>query len=403
MDKVYIIDDDIQIVELLSQFTSMLGYKAEGFTNAVEFFEVYPEDSQNIVIMLDLNMPTMDGIEVIRQLAVRKSNASLILISGYDSSVLRSAEKLAHAHNLNIIDSLTKPVSFELLELLFEKISGSETPQFAQKVESQRPIQLSELRDALIGRQLRLHYQPQVDIKTGHLVGVEALVRWQHPERGLLYPNHIIPMAEEFGLMGDLTAQVINMAVTQSRLWQDEGLCLPVSVNISAENITSLTFPEQLTELLKAHQFDPSLLTLEVTESELMGDLITSLDILTRLRMKGLDLSIDDFGTGYSSLSQLHRIPFTELKVDMSFVMNMCKDDEAMGIVKTCIMLGHELKMKVVAEGVESGEILQRLEALGCDIAQGYHIGRPMDVIQLRSWMNKNSELYPLYAEVVSD
>lgn len=387
MDKVYIIDDDALIVEMLSQFISMLGYEVEGFTSALNYFADYPADEGNQAIMLDLNMPDMDGIEVIRQLAERNSNASLILISGYDTSVLHSAEKLAHAHNLKIIGSLTKPISFSLLESLFEEISNNGSSQFVDQKESERPLQLSELRDALSSQQIMLHYQPQIEISSGKLIGVEALVRWQHPVRGLIYPNHIIPMAEEFGLMGDLTAQVINQAVQQTHKWQKLGLSIPISVNIAAENITSLTFPEQLTELLRREQFEPSLLTLEVTESELMGDLKTSLDILTRLRMKGVDLSIDDFGTGFSSLSQLHRIPFTELKVDMSFVMNMCRDREAMAIVKTCIMLGHELKMKVVAEGVESEKIYNHLEEMGCDIAQGYHIARPMDATNLIQWV----------------
>lgn len=393
MDKVYIIDDDALIVEMLSQFISMLGYEVEGFTSALNYFADYPADEGNQAIMLDLNMPDMDGIEVIRQLAERNSNASLILISGYDTSVLHSAEKLAHAHNLKIIGSLTKPISFSLLESLFEEISSNGSSQFVDQKESERPLQLSELRDALSSQQIMLHYQPQIEISSGKLIGVEALVRWQHPVRGLIYPNHIIPMAEEFGLMGDLTAQVINQAVQQTHKWQEQGLNIPISVNIAAENITSLTFPEQLTELLRREQFEPSLLTLEVTESELMGDLKTSLDILTRLRMKGVDLSIDDFGTGFSSLSQLHRIPFTELKVDMSFVMNMCRDREAMAIVKTCIMLGHELKMKVVAEGVESEKIYNHLEEMGCDIAQGYHIARPMDATNLVQWVAERDKV----------
>ena len=388
MKKVYIIDDDALIVEMLSQFISMLGYEVEGFTSALDYFSGYPDGEADNAIMLDLNMPDMDGIEVIRQLAERNSSASLILISGYDTGVLHSAEKLAHAHNLKIIGSLTKPISFTLLESMFEEIGSSRGAQFVDRADAHQSLQLSELRDALSNNQIMLHYQPQIDISSGKLVGVEALVRWQHPSRGLIFPNQIIPMAEEFGLMGDLTAQVIYQAVRQSHKWQEMGLSIPVSVNISAENITSLTFPDQLTELLRRQQFDPSHLTLEVTESELMGELKTSLDILTRLRMKGLDLSIDDFGTGYSSLSQLHRIPFTELKVDMSFVMNMCSDGEAMAIVRTCIVLGHELKMKVVAEGVENETILQRLEDMGCDIAQGYHIARPMDAKKLLPWAN---------------
>ena len=153
---------------------------------------------------------------------------------------------------------------------------------------------------------------------------------------------------------------------------------MPVSINISAHNITSLEFPEQVSELLAAENLTPSSLTLEVTESALMGELVTSLDILTRLRLKGVGLSIDDFGTGYSSLSQLHRAPFSELKIDRSFVISMLADEEAKAIVKTCIMLGHELKMLVVAEGVESRAHLELLREMGCDIAQGYFCQRPM-------------------------
>jgi EAL domain-containing protein (putative c-di-GMP-specific phosphodiesterase class I)/FixJ family two-component response regulator len=396
MEKVFIIDDDFQIVEMLSQFIEMLGYEVEGFTNAVDFFKNYPQESHDCAIMLDLNMPGMDGIEVIRKLAERRSKFPLILISGYDTSVLHSAEKLAHAHNLQIIESLTKPISFLRLEALFERINSSYQPQFVESNQSHQPIQLSELRDALVSNQMVLHYQPQVEISSGALVGVEALVRWQHPQRGLIYPNDIIPMVKEYGLMGSLTAYVVNEAVKQSNRWQSEGLHVPVSVNIAAENITSLTFPEQLSELFRNSRFNPSMLTFEVTEGELMGDLVTSLDILTRLRMKGVDLSIDDFGTGYSSLSQLHRIPFTELKIDMSFVTNMCSDSEAMAIVKTCIMLGHELKMKVVAEGVENETILSHLEEMGCDIAQGYHIGRPMAASVLQQWLSERALSQPL-------
>jgi len=147
--------------------------------------------------------------------------------------------------------------------------------------------------------------------------------------------------------------------------------------------------PEQLDRLLKNNELDPSLFILEITESALMGELATSLDILTRLRMKGIQLSIDDFGTGYSSLSQLYRIPFTELKIDLSFVMKMAQDDEARGIVKTCIILGHELKMKVVAEGVEDQETLSLLKQMGCDIAQGYYIAKPMPADKILNWSIK--------------
>ena len=145
--------------------------------------------------------------------------------------------------------------------------------------------------------------------------------------------------------------------------------------------------PEQLSKLLEDNKLDPNRLVLEVTESALMGELVTSLDILTRLRLKGLKLSIDDFGTGYSSLSQLHKVPFTELKIDQSFVGKISEDDEARAIVKTCIMLGHELNMKVVAEGVENEDVLEHLRRLGCDVAQGYHISRPVSEEDLVAWI----------------
>ncbi|NOR51168.1 MAG: EAL domain-containing protein, partial [Gammaproteobacteria bacterium] len=203
------------------------------------------------------------------------------------------------------------------------------------------------------------------------IIGLEALVRWQHKEHGVIYPDHFIPLAEQHGLIGHLTHWVIGKVVQQERQWQEAGIFVTVSVNISAQDITSLTLPEQLAELLADNLLDPTRLILEVTESALMGKLVTSLDILTRLRLKGVGLSIDDFGTGYSSLSQLHRVPFTELKIDRSFVSNMVEDADARAIVKTCIILGHELKMYVVAEGVETKEQFELLKQLKCDMAQG--------------------------------
>jgi len=191
--------------------------------------------------------------------------------------------------------------------------------------------------------------------------------------------------------MGELTHWVIDRTVKQEQLWQDAGLTATVSVNISALDVTGLMLPEQLEELLKDNRLAPARLALEITESALMGELVTSLDILTRLRLKGIRLSIDDFGTGYSSLSLLHKVPFTELKIDRSFVSNMHEDSGARAIVKTCILLGHELHMRVVAEGVENEEHLELLKKMGCDLAQGYFIARPMPGSELMAWAIQRS------------
>ena len=202
-------------------------------------------------------------------------------------------------------------------------------------------------------------------------------------------------MAEQHNLIDKLTRWVLNTAVKQEQEWNVRNINIGVAVNISAFDVTSLTLPEQLASLIKKSELDPTKITLEVTESALMGELVTSLDILTRMRLKGIGLSIDDFGTGYSSLSQLHRVPFSELKIDRSFVSNMATDSEAKAIVKTCIMLGHELNMDVIAEGVETEADLETLKLLKCDLAQGYYFSKPLDILSFdRKYFPRNASSY---------
>ena len=388
MSAIYIIDDDIQIADMLCAAMEDIDLSSEHYSNAREFLKLDLDVTD--IILLDLNMPDIDGIEVIRTLSDKKCESRLILISGHDKGVLHSAQQLAQAHSLNVIDSLTKPIKISNLQMIIKRLVLDVAAEEKRPESFHLMPELDELKIAIDQHQLLLHYQPQVDIKTGALKGVEALVRWQHPDRGLIYPNLFITLAEENNLIADLTSQVIAMSMKQSSEWKNMGLNTRISANISAENITSLTLPEQLSQMLIGSDLDSAMLTLEITESALMGELVTSLDILTRLRMKGFGLSIDDFGTGYSSFSQLHRIPFTELKIDQSFVMSLEADDESRAIVKTCIILGHELNMEVVAEGVESQEIFDTLKSLGCDIAQGYHIARPMPHDKLLEWAENN-------------
>ena len=187
--------------------------------------------------------------------------------------------------------------------------------------------------------------------------------------------------------------EVLNIACLQSYKWQEAGYKIKISVNVSAQNITGLTLPEQLHSLIDQYQIDPSMLVLEVTESALMGNISTSLDILTRLRMKGFPLSIDDFGTGFSSLSHLHKIPFTELKVDQSFIFDLIEDSDSYAIVETCVMLGHKLDMEIVAEGVENEAIWDALLAMNCDIAQGYFISKPIPADEFIHWLENDNFL----------
>jgi len=382
---IYIIDDEPQTVTLLAEYVALVGYEAKTFVEAEKFFTETISIANGSIMVLDLNMPKMDGIEVMRQMVEMGKLLPLVLVSGYDSGVLHSAEQLAKAYSLDIIATLEKPFTFKHFKEILEKYAKKSERRLTPR--KKLAVTPSELENAILNKQLILHYQPQINVSSGELTGAEALVRWEHPEHGLIYPDLFISLAEESGLIADLTGQVIRMAMDQVLKWKSSDLVIPVSVNISAENITSLSLPEQLSNMLNQHQLEPTMLTLEVTESALMGKLVTSLDILTRLRMKNINLSIDDFGTGYSSLSQLYRMPFTELKVDQSFVMNMVNDEEARGIVKTCIMLGHELNMQVVAEGVEDSETLELLKGMGCNIVQGYHIARPMPAESILPWI----------------
>ncbi len=323
-------------------------------------------------------MPEVDGIEVMRRLAQMDHTPRLILMSGQDTGVLLSAEKLGRAHNLEILASLVKPIRVDKFRQLLEQHSVSRTTNCQRRVTVPDCFTSDELRHAIFGDQLILHYQPQIEIATERLIGVVALVRWKHPDQGMVYPDRFIHIAEQDDLMAELTYWVIKQAVNQQHQWKQSGFSVPISINISASDITSLTLPEQFTKLMTYNKLNPSHLTLEKTENALMGELVTLLDILTHLRLKGIKLSIDDFGTGYSSLSQLHRVPFTELKIDHSFVSNMTEDVEARAIVKTCIVLGHELDLQVVAEGVETKTHLDLLKRLGCDRAQGFFISDPM-------------------------
>lgn len=390
--KIYLIDDEPDMLDLLTEVVSLTSLASLSFTQASVFFNQVNFFSDGSILILDLNMPEMDGIEVMRRLAVMENPPALILVSGHDAGVLHSAEKLCKAHKLEVIASLAKPLSPEkLLNFLNQYINRIQVSKNNKSSIDKIHITPAELEQAIKQNKLVLHYQPQVAVATGMLVGVEALVRWQHPRYGLIYPNYFTEIAERNSLIGLLTQWVIEEVVNQEKRWQEKGLNITVSVNISAENITSLALPEQLSSLLEDNQLDPTRLNLEITESALMGELVTSLDILTRLRLKGINLSIDDFGTGFSSLSQLHRVPFTELKIDQSFIFDLNIDDMSRAIVKTCIMLGHELNMKVVAEGVEDEKTLDKLRLMGCDVAQGYYISRPLGADDLVAWLRGRS------------
>jgi diguanylate cyclase len=246
---------------------------------------------------------------------------------------------------------------------------------------------VSDLRQAVGARGLLLHYQPKRSIKDGEFAGVEALVRWQHPQRGLLLPAAFIPIAEREGMMRDLTIDVLDRALQQQRRWREGGLRVPVAVNLSAASLIDSRLPDDVQSLITRHDADPADLELEITEDTLMQDPNRALAVIARISEMGVSFSLDDFGTGYSCLAQLKRLPVKSLKIDRSFIMNMTHSAEDTNIVQSAIQLGHSLNLRVVAEGIESPEHLRQLEDFGCDVAQGFHLGRPLPPEQIPGWL----------------
>ncbi|MBG6213165.1 diguanylate cyclase (GGDEF)-like protein [Cryobacterium sp. CAN_C3] len=246
---------------------------------------------------------------------------------------------------------------------------------------------LEELRIALVTDQLILHYQPKIDLATGDVNAVEALVRWKHPGRGLLYPDTFLPLAEEAGLMHDLTNVVLGKALDQAAAWRAHNQPLTVAVNFSASSLINADLPARISAMLVDRGLPPTALTLEITEEFLMADFPRARVILSLLRGSGIQISVDDFGTGYSSLAYLRDLPIDELKLDKSFVMPMADDPRAAALVASTIVLAHSLGLRMVAEGVESEAVYNALARSGCDQAQGYYMSRPIPATELDRWL----------------
>ncbi|MBI5746999.1 MAG: EAL domain-containing protein [Nitrospirae bacterium] len=251
----------------------------------------------------------------------------------------------------------------------------------------ERLVLMGELRHAIDAGQLFLLYQPKIDLKSGKTIGVEALVRWQHPTHGVIPPDQFIALAEHTGSIKQLTLWVLKEALRQSRSWHQAGVEVSVAVNLSVRSLQSPQILEQIKGLLSTWGVASSSLRLEITESIIMADPALAMEVIKQLTAMGICFSIDDFGTGYSSLSYLQRLPVDEIKIDKSFVMNMVADENSAAIVGSIIELAHILGLKVVAEGVENKDILDRLALAGCDAAQGYLISKPMPQDDLAVWL----------------
>lgn len=358
-------------LEVVSRVGESVGFNVVFFETADEFLDSAVHQ-RPVAVFLDLVMDETDGVEVIRKLSESRYKGKVGLFTEtVDEKVLLTAFRLGKTYGLDMIEPFRLPFVESRLQDLFQSWW-----------KANYSISRQDLTAAIQDKQLRVYYQPkvQLDLSSGStpITEVEALVRWIHPQLGIVSPGLFIPLAEQSGLIGSLTDEVIALALQQIRDWAGVGLKLDVGVNLSLHSLNDLTFPDRLEDDCNQLEVLPSNLILEITETAAMGNSPVLPDVLTRLRLKGFALAMDDFGTGYSSLVQLYRMPFSELKIDQSFLMESDRSDEARIIIRSIMNLAQNLGLMTCAEGVETASAVEFCRSIGCEKLQGYIVSKPL-------------------------
>lgn len=381
-----VLDDEEAICLLISEIASELDYEVNTFTSVKAFKQNLNHDMD--ILFLDLMMPDEDGVEVIRYLEKIKLKARLILMSGFDKRVLKSASIMAKTHGITVAAELSKPISIKLLR---DTILQCQRPAAIRRMYT-KELSAEDVDRAIRGGKLFVQYQPKIDLSNNKVFGAEALVRIRDDDDNIVPPDLFISVAEKSGAIVEITREVIKQSIEFCSNLKTLGYDLNVAINMPAQLLSDVSLTDDLVNKIKDASLRTDNITIEITESALVENYAVSLDVLTRLRMKGVLLSIDDFGTGYSTMQQLKNVPFTEMKLDQSFVMDIF-DEDARIIIAKSIELSHELGMHVLAEGVETLEVANELIAQGCDYCQGYYYSRPVDPGDFVDYLTANNSL----------
>ncbi|MEX0739501.1 MAG: EAL domain-containing response regulator [Pseudohongiella sp.] len=388
--RLLVLDDDVGVSATICAIADRAGFETRSTTRAEEFFQLVA-DWQPSHLIVDLVMPDVDGVETLHRLALSGHQGIVIVTSGLGGRVLEAASRAAAENGLRVSGVLPKPFTPARLRSLLHhepenskrKPGGSDEPA---------PVSAEMLAAALAQKQLCVHYQPKITCATEKVVGFESLVRWQHPERGMIFPDQFISLAERHGHIAELTRQVfdISLAWFAANFLSSD---LKLAINMSPIVLADAQFPAWIQQACTRYGVAPSQITLEITETSSMENPVAMLEYLTQFRIKGFNLSIDDFGVGYSSLVQLARLPFSEMKIDKMFVMSAATSIESQKIAAAVIGLADALNLNVTAEGVEDAWTLEFLRDLGCTHAQGYFIARPMPPESALVWLRDREGL----------
>lgn len=381
--KLLIIDDELVHRIIISKIAKQVGYEAFTAASFDEAINLIQKNAYNC-ITLDLSLGEHSGTRLLRSIA-ESGRPPVIIISGREKRVLDTSVRLANMLGIACVQ-LPKPLNIESLRsTLSTKLVNHSRVETSTA--SPQTIEATELLSALKDGEIIPFFQPKIELKTGKVVGCEALARWKHSTRGVIGPDVFVPVAEAAGLMPEFTEYLLRAATRATVGLVQENPGFSVAINMSASLFSDLSLPDQIDRALCENAFPPKALSIEITESAVMSDIVKATEILVGLRVKDIGLAIDDFGIGYSSLVALARMPFSEMKLDKQFVGEFDKNPDIARVVRACVRLGHELDMKIVAEGIETVGIWNRLSEIDCDIGQGHLFAPALDATQLTGWI----------------
>ena len=376
-------DDDFQrstIIKLLNDLGIFDVFEARNGEEALAVLNQQNNPPVDILIT-DLKMPRMDGIELLRKINQANHNVGIIILTGMDKKLLTVTSQLSKLNKTKLLGAVEKPINLQQLNGFLTQYSNPLPKQAANCANTkQYAFTVGDILTGISKKQFKPYLQPKVNLKTGKIVGAEALARWLHPEHGVISPFAFIPLLEQHKCIDELTFCMLEESALACKTLIEKGLPLNLAINLSLISLNNPDIAKKITQLFSSYNVNPKYITLEITESAAMTDGAIALENLARLYMSGFTLSIDDYGTGYSNLQQLTRIAFGELKIDQSFVQGFASNDQLLIVVASNIDMAHKLGIKCVAEGVETKEDWDLLKSMGCDIGQGYHIAKPMPV-----------------------